>query len=303
MNEKGKMSKSNYKMSVRNYDKKYSCDQPILLQSSNNGNNNAKLRQHEPLPQQGIGKKSKSTPRLELTRASMGKIQNYKNIKDIIVHLDQDNIERYNLEPASSFENTSSRGLIESHQTHQNANDTSASNLMENNTNRGSDSLSENGGDGEETDSESVLKNPATSSAANRKKFSAPANLLATTSLSNRKSHVYIDANHKTPTGECDQRKGKCCQCLNEKAFHSKSFVSCYILQQYFVYLMLCAIIICGSFGFYYVIVSTNLRLEAMEKKLNEKIDKRMPLNFVSYKDYFANNKNSEPTPSSTGNF
>ena len=85
------------------------------------------------------------------------------------------------------------------------------------------------------------------------------------------------------------------------------SYFKCYVLHQYFIYLLLSAIIISSSFGFYYLIVTTGLRIEELEERINEKISARLAVQFYSHKDYFAKkhqeDEHRETTLRNNGNF
>lgn len=226
----------------------------------------------------------------------------YKTIKDIIVTLDDNFPAGYNLEPTSSFENSSSRGLIESSQQQKLIQPQSPSNKrlldpLESSSLRRSSSHHRHL-DRTESESTSELE---TSSNNNNTFNNHKTTTISTASSSGgvpRKSSL---KKKKLSMGDVEffgdedehehlkednnfQKKSK-----RNNQLDSKSLVSCYLIQQYFVYLILCAILISGSFGFYYVIVSTNLRLDAMEKRFNEKIANRLPMSFVSGKDYRAN--------------
>ncbi|CAF1081171.1 unnamed protein product [Brachionus calyciflorus] len=66
----------------------------------------------------------------------------------------------------------------------------------------------------------------------------------------------------------------------------SKTVSSCYILQLYFIYLILCVVIMSFSFGYYYTIVSTRLKIDKLEKKMDEKISKKISVMMFEAKSY-----------------
>jgi hypothetical protein len=68
------------------------------------------------------------------------------------------------------------------------------------------------------------------------------------------------------------------------------AYFTCYIIQQYFIYLILFAIIVSGSFGFYYLLISTNLKIEELERKLNDKISTRLAIQLLTHGDFFDKN-------------
>ena len=68
----------------------------------------------------------------------------------------------------------------------------------------------------------------------------------------------------------------------------NRSMFSCLLVQQYFVYFVLCALIVMCSFGFYYVILMTNLRIESLESNLMDKLTNKIQMRFISAKDYLA---------------
>jgi hypothetical protein len=72
----------------------------------------------------------------------------------------------------------------------------------------------------------------------------------------------------------------------------NESIFSCILIQQYFVYFVLCTFILLCSFGFYSVLITTNMRIESLENSLIDRISKNIPLKFISYKDYFADGNN-----------
>lgn len=57
----------------------------------------------------------------------------------------------------------------------------------------------------------------------------------------------------------------------SKESFSQKSHLPCFMLHFYFIYLLLCVVIMCSSFGFYYTMVSTRLKIEALEKSINNK--------------------------------
>lgn len=51
-----------------------------------------------------------------------------------------------------------------------------------------------------------------------------------------------------------------------------------FMLNFYFIYLILCVIVMCCSFGFYYTIMSMRLKMEVLEKSLNNKFLKQVSM-------------------------
>lgn len=64
----------------------------------------------------------------------------------------------------------------------------------------------------------------------------------------------------------------------SKESFKQKPYLPCFMLHFYFIYLLLCVIIMCSSFGFYYTMISTRLKIEALEKSLNNKYLKQLSL-------------------------
>jgi len=90
----------------------------------------------------------------------------------------------------------------------------------------------------------------------------------------------------------------------------NRSMFSCLLVQQYFVYFVLCALIVMCSFGFYYVILMTNLRIESLESNLMDKLENKIQIRIISAKDYLAElkqnghlNRNSFYVYSGNNNF
>ncbi len=53
---------------------------------------------------------------------------------------------------------------------------------------------------------------------------------------------------------------------------------TCYLLNQYVTYMILCLVIILGSFAYYYLNMSINLKVEDMEKRLNKRLFNNMQM-------------------------
>lgn len=82
------------------------------------------------------------------------------------------------------------------------------------------------------------------------------------------------------------------CDNLTKKRIQrNQRMFSCLLVQQYFVYFIMSAFILLCSFGFYYVLVTTNLRIESLENSLMNKIESKTPIRFISSKDYFADSE------------
>jgi hypothetical protein len=105
------------------------------------------------------------------------------------------------------------------------------------------------------------------------------------------------DSNHSLTIPNLD-RKLKKKQVKNHKGSSTSApptYFTCYIIQQYFIYLILFAIILSGSFGFYYLLISTNMKIDELERKLNDKISTRLAIQLLTHGDFTEKNKQNEP--------
>lgn len=182
--------------------------------------------------------------------------------KDLIVSVDENYPIVYNIQPhSSSFENSSSRSL----------NETIA--LLKN-----QGSLNES--------KFHYLSN------SNFDLSSKEIDCKNNNGNNDNETKIKIKPSRVTKSKPKSGNSNKTCTCFNNDTNKSKSFFSCYIIQLYFVYLIICAIIMGCSFGFYYTIASTNLRITSLERKLTERIMKRLPLRLIPNKEYFNKDSN-----------
>jgi hypothetical protein len=64
-----------------------------------------------------------------------------------------------------------------------------------------------------------------------------------------------------------------------------ESIGTCFLIQQYIIYFLILVFIFGVSFGFYYLFVSFQLKINQLEAKLSEKIHTRLALKFLSKND------------------
>ena len=211
------------------------------------------------------------SPNFESKNLIQNSRNSFKNNREKIMSLDE-NVERTcNTEPTLSFENSSSRSLIDL--------------LL-----KKEDNMSENNKFQSEIKDKPLQKYNSLKLNGKLSKSIPSLNDKLKPSLNRQKSRESWESQSQSSIAAKSKRR-------------KKSKISCYILQQYFIYLIIWAVIICGSFGFYYVIVSMNLKMELLEKRINEKIISRLPIRLIPSKDYYEkdelsdSNYNSEDYP------
>ena len=208
---------------------------------------------------------------------------NSQSKKDIIVSLDDNYPIVFNVEPISSFENSSSHGLIDMSKVKRSLTNEKINTIVYDNKNVDSSSESSN----------ETVNARRTNSYPRRKSSTSEAN--KQNSLSSKTKNE-----KQTRSSQKKLTKTMSINSVSQKP-KKKSLISCYLIQQYIIYLIISAIIISVSFGFYYMFVSMNLKLDSLEKRMNERIFKRLPIKIISKESFenangnmkFTNNKNS----------
>lgn len=176
----------------------------------------------------------------------------YNAVKDLVVSVNENYPIVYNLQPTPSFENSSSRSLIETEA------------LLRNNY----------------TDGKLANSTPNTEEYKDMDSLSQTTNDFDRVKMSRKYRKDKIDSSKVSINSESRFKSDSSGKYMSskqkannqkQKTNSNKSFLSCYIIQLYFIYLILCTIIVGCSFGFYYTIVSTNLKIDFWRKNLATK--------------------------------